>query len=282
MKPLGAQARTPADVFLRLAKVAGEDILVGGQALALWVEHYGIAVPEGVAAISRDVDFLTTSPTDRDSVGRYADALHGKTFFPSRRAMTSLVGQAFLLLPDDEYINVDVLWSVIGLTAPQVRARAVTAERADASFRVMHELHVLRSRLANLHELKEKQDEKGEMQLRLAIDVAREFLRAEAAKHGLEDIRTGRSPLQPLFKEITKLASDGAGQKVAQRHGVHVADALDPSLIPAGSFWERQWPRLAGLMSPAYRALFSPPDPKQEEQSPKETARHFRQAKRRP
>jgi hypothetical protein len=158
VKPLGAQARTPADVFLRLAKVAGEDILVGGQALAVWVEHYGIAVPEGVAAISRDVDFLTTSPTDRDSVGRYADALHGKTFFPSRRAMTSLVGQAFLLLPDDEYINVDVLWSVIGLTAPQVRARAVTAERADASFRVMHELHVLRSRLANLHELKEKQD----------------------------------------------------------------------------------------------------------------------------
>jgi hypothetical protein len=225
----------------------------------MWVEHYGIAAPEGVAAISRDVDFLTTSPTDRDSVARYAQALRGKTFFPSQRAMTSLVGQAFLLLPGDEYINVDVLWRVIGLTAQQVRARAVTAERADASFRVMHELHVLRSRLANLHELKEKQDEKGTMQLRLAIDVAREFLRAEAAKHSLEDLGTGRSALQPLFKEITKLAIDDAGQKVAKRHGVHVADALDPSLIPAGPFWQRQWPRLAELMSPAYRALFAPP-----------------------
>lgn len=60
VKPLGAQAQTPADVFLRLAKVAGEDILVGGQTLAMWVEHYGVAAPEGVSAISRDVDFLAT------------------------------------------------------------------------------------------------------------------------------------------------------------------------------------------------------------------------------
>lgn len=260
VKPTGKEADTPASVFLALIKVAGDDILIGGQALALWVEHYGIGIPEGVAAISRDVDFLTDSAGARASVFRYADALNGQTFFPSPRAMTSLVGQAFRFLPDDEYINVDVLWSLIGLTPEQVRARAVTVERADVSFRVMHELHVLRSRLVNLYELKEKQDSKGEMQLRLAIDVAREFLRAEAAKHDTEATRTGRSPLQALFKEITKLAIDDAGKKVAWRHGIHVADALDPSLIPSGPFWDRQWPQLSQLMSPAYRALFALPD----------------------
>jgi len=121
------------------------------------------------------------------------------------------------------------------------------------------ELHVLRSRLINLHELKEKQNEKGRMQLRLAIDVAREFLRAEAAKYNIEETGAGRSPLQAFFKEVTKLARDDAGQKVAQRHDIHVADAIDPSLIPAGPFWDRQWPQLAGLMSPGYRALFVPP-----------------------
>jgi len=173
--------------------------------------------------------------------------------------MTSLVGQAFLLLPDDEYINVDVLWRLVGLTAEQVRSRAVTAERVDVSFRVMHELHVLRSRLINLHELKEKQNEKGQLQLRLAIDVAREFLRAEATKYSIEETGAGRSPLQAFFKEITKLARDDAGQNVAQRYGIHVADAIDPLLIPAGPFWDRQWPQLAGLMSPGYRALFAPP-----------------------
>lgn len=259
VKPPGVEAQTSAGVFLKLVEVAGEDILIGGQALALWVEHYEIAVPEGIAAISRDVDFLTDSPNSRDSVARYAQALHGKTFFPSQRAMTSLVGQAFLLLPDDEYINVDVLWRLVGLTAEQVRSRAVRAERADVSFRVMHELHVLRSRLMNLYELKEKQDEKGQVQLRLAIDVAREFLRVEAAKYSIEETRTGRSPLQAYFKEVTKLARDDAGQKVVQRYGIHVADAIDPSLIPAGPFWDRQWPQLAGLMSPGCRALFVSP-----------------------
>lgn len=259
VKPIGVEAQTSPGIFLKLVKVAGEDILIGGQALALWVEHYEIAVPEGIAAISRDVDFLTDSPDSRESVMRYAVALHGKTFFPNRRAMTSLVGQAFLLLPDDEYINVDVLWRLIGLTAEQVRARAVTAERADVSFRVMHELHVLRSRLINLYELAEKQDEKGQMQMRLAIDVAREFLRAEAAKYNLEETRAGRSPLQVFFKEVTKLARDDAGRKIARRYGIHVADAIDPSLIPAGPFWDRHWPQLAGLMSLGYRALFVPP-----------------------
>jgi hypothetical protein len=259
VKPIGVEAQTSPDVFLKLVKVAGEDILIGGQALALWVEHYEIAVPEGIAAISRDVDFLTDAPDSRESVTRYAAALHGETFFPSRRAMTSLVGQAFLLLPDDEYLNVDVLWRLVGLTAEKVRSRAVTAEGTDVSFRVMHELHVLRSRLMNLYELKEKQDEKGQMQLRLAIDVAREFLRVEAASFSIEETRAGRSPLQVFFKEITKLARDDAGRKVAQRYGIHVADAIDPSLIPAGPFWDRQWPQLAGLMSPSYRTLFVPP-----------------------
>lgn len=261
MRPSGREAETPSITFFELVKVAGEDVLIGGQALALWVEHYGVGVSEGIAAISRDVDFLTDSAASRASVERYARALGGQTFFPSQRAITSLVGQAFRLLPDDEYLNVDVLWNLIGLTPEQVRARAVTAVRSDISFRVMHELHVLRSRLMNLYELKEKQNEKGEMQLRLAIDVAREFLRAESKKYSADATRMGRSPLQALFKEITRLATDDAGRKIALHHAIHVADALDPLLIPSGPFWQKQWPHLSLLMSHQYRDLFSPPEP---------------------
>jgi hypothetical protein len=49
--------------------------------------------------------------------------------------------------------------------------------------------------------LREKQNEKGQMQLHLAIDVAREFLRAEAAKHDIEERRSGRSPLQAFSRK---------------------------------------------------------------------------------
>ncbi len=205
------------------------------------------------------MDFLAESPGDVEGVKRYARALGGSILIPSEHAMTSLVGQAYLELSADEHINVDVLWKLIGIDARRVFARSVEVTMGAAAFRVMHPLDVLRSRLLNIHELADKQNEKGEMQLRLAIDVAREFLREEAAKHP-EALATGRSPIQVLVSEIEKLAVEDAGRKVASRHGVHVADAIDPSLIPAGMFWTKRWPALQGLMSPEYGERFAPPD----------------------
>lgn len=48
---------------------------------------------------------------------------------------------------------------------------------------------------ATLHELSEKQNDQGDMQLRLAIDVARPFVREEAAKY-VDESASGRSPIQ--------------------------------------------------------------------------------------
>lgn len=173
--------------------------------------------------------------------------------------MTSLVGQAYLEMSEDEHINVDMLWQLIGVDAERVRKRAITVSMGQAHFRVMSPLDVLGSRLHNIHELQDKQNEKGEMQLRLAIDVVRAFVREEAAKY-VDELASGRSPVQGLVSEIEKLAVDDAGRKVAARHGVHVADAIDPSLIPAGPFWTKRWPKLKGLMSHDYSATFKPPE----------------------
>lgn len=253
------EAVTPREMLERLLHAAGDDlVLVGGQALAFWVHRYGLVLPGDVVAVSADTDFLAPSAADRAAVLRMAAALQGKTQFPSRRALTALVGQAVLDINDDEFINVDVVFRVIGLTQEAVRKRAVRAELGATSFVVMHPLDVLRSRLANLHQLLEKQNAKGGMQLALAIDVARQFLREEASGMPRQSA-AARNPLQPFVSEIERLALDDSGRKVARRFGLHVADAIDPSLIPAGPFWQRKWPELSPLMSPLYAARFSPP-----------------------
>jgi hypothetical protein len=256
-----SEAVVPPATIASLLGAAGDSVLIGGQALAFWAARFGVPPPAGVAVITSDVDFLTERPTDRERVEAFAAVLNGKSHFPGRHARTALVGQAYLDVSDAEIVNVDVLFKVFGITASEIRRKAYRVEMADTAFLVMHPLHVLESRLLNLYELPEKQTDKGVMQLQLAVDVSRAFLRDELERTPRPLAASGRSPVQGLVSAIEHMAVEDAGRKVAERHGVHVADAIDPSLIPAGPFWIRRWPGLKKLMSAAYAERFAPPRP---------------------
>lgn len=263
VKKARTEAVTPPETVERLLHAAGGDlVLVGGQALAFWVDYYGLSPQElSVPAISNDVDFLAQSAGNKDPVRRFAQAIGGQAVFPNKRALTALVGQAVREMSDEEYLNVDVIFRVVGLEGEKVRKHAVkiTAGDGRASFLVMHPLDVLQSRLANLHKLPDKQNDKGRMQLALAIAVAREFLRCAARDAHAAETAAGRSPLQGFVSTIERMAVQDAGRKVAARHGLHVADAIDPLLIPPGPFWTKRWPALKKLMSPQYSATITPP-----------------------
>lgn len=257
------EAVTPPETIQKLLDAGGEDlVLVGGQALAFWVDLYGLSqLQADVPAISNDVDFLSKSRADTDSVRRLAEAIRGRAIYPNKRALTALVGQAVLDVSDEEYVNVDVIFKVVGMEGDTVRKRAVKIVPAPghSAFMVMHPLDVLHSRLANLHKLRGKQNDKGRMQLALAIDVGREFLRGQAREAKAVDTASGRSPIQDYVSAIERLATEDAGRKVAARHGLYVADAIDPLLIPPGPFWTKRWPALKGLMSPQYSGAIRPP-----------------------
>jgi hypothetical protein len=256
-----ALAETPLPLVKRLLGAADEtEVLVGGQALSVWIVKYGLQLPADLPVITRDTDFLTQSAAATESVERFARAVSGKASFPRRLDMTALVGQVELAVSDETYINVDVIFKLVGLDPAKVLARAVRVELpGSTTFLVMHPFDLLKSRLANLHELREKQNDKGVAQLRLGIDVARAYLQEQAARYPAAETGAGRSPVQTLVSEIEKLAIDDAGRKVAKRWGIHVADAIDPSLIPAGAFWTRKWPALSALMSTKYASGFAAP-----------------------
>ncbi len=144
-----------------------------------------------------------------------------------------------------------MVFKVYGANEDLVRAAALDVQDRDLSFRVMHPLDVLKSRLDNLYGLKEKQAparlQLSEMQLRVAILVARRFQQDVAATVPVDE--KGRASTLPFIKFIGLLTTSDAGRKITQRHGIHVADAVEPSTVPDGTFHARRMPQLRKLMS---------------------------------
>jgi hypothetical protein len=255
-----------------LHAVGTKMILIGGQALSFWAGHYLIRADP--IAITRDVDFLIPTPRSigalrgrdvdflesKDEVKRLAAALQGHAKFPHERAMTALVGQVVKDLPGGHYVNIDVLFRVHGdVTTDAIEKRAVDVELPAGRFRVMHPLDVLQGRLENVYSLAEKQDDHGLVQLELAIPIARAFLLDVAS----QDTRSARPIVLGHISRIESMAASDAGRKVAKRHCLHVADAIDPQPVThVKAFMAKKLPQLLSLMSPSRRAELSALAPK--------------------
>lgn len=256
-----SEAYMPAELVLRVLASAGDDVvLVGGQALAFWMDRFGVRHPADLPAVSRDVDFFTPNAANAAPLQAFARAIRGKAVVLPPGAITALIGSAVAPAEQDRVYNVDLLHSVVGLSRDEVDANAVVVrlDGVPRAFRVMHPLHVLQSRNANLHELREKQDDLGRLQLQLAIEVVRRFLETEfdrlEAAGGRSQQETDRAMLD-LVSAVTDYAGDSAAKKNAERHGIFLADAIPAWRIRSPAFQEKQWPHLRERMSPAYAAL---------------------------
>src|SRR5258708_13051102 len=112
--------------------------------------------------------------------------------------MKMVVGQVRKDLGGGNYVNIDVLFRVYGDIATEAIARrAVLAENPAGRFRVMHPLDVLQGRLENVHGLAAKQDEHGLAQLRLAIDMSRNFVADIPSQDATGGHRSGRPSSLP-------------------------------------------------------------------------------------
>ncbi len=214
------------DIVLKLLSHIPRDlVLVGGQALAFWLDHYSIEPTspgsEDEAYVSLDADFLGK----RAHVKVLADIVAGKTSYPPRTAMTILCGQVFVINDVDKtFMNIDVIHRIGNLDSEAVRARAVEASVKGRTFFVMHPLDVLVSRVENYRGIKEKQNRNGLRQIELSIEVARRYV--------LEAIGRDESVAIKAIEKIAETARSAAGI-FARKHGVEIYEAISTEVLEA-------------------------------------------------
>ncbi len=196
---------TPEDVQKILSICSPRGLLVGGQALAFWADHLQVERPANlVSGVTADADFIGDSVLAQDLATR----LGWQIWIPALEDATPQTGKVTYRTKSGAVKQVDFLSGVAGLTTKDIVRRAIEMEMPDIGrLRVLHPLDVLDSRIQNLHWLPERRTAAGIAQARLAVDVARAFIRQEVANR---DERAGLK----LLERIAEIAGDIAAVRV--------------------------------------------------------------------
>jgi hypothetical protein len=208
-------------------------ILVGGQSLTAWVQHYQIELPafEG-PFLTADADFLA-SKTDAQLIAQY---LRGRARFPGYDDHTPNAAVIDFAGANGDLLHIDILGAVLGLKEADVRRLAVPVEieglEAEA-VAVLHPLLVLQSRCVNLERLSEKRSANGVTQARVACLVVQKYL-----EDCLGNPARRRESLKAA-RRVCAIAQSRAGVFVYRNWGIDVLTVVDPTRMP-GQF-TRSW-----------------------------------------
>ena len=231
----------------QLAKLLGlaqGAVLVGGQAVAFWASFFNVPVPPALGSyVTKDSDFLGS----REDVARMANGMQGAAMYPHQRGLTALAGQVRIDLPEQQFLNIDVLHRIVGFDdSDAVRKRAEERSLGEVRFRVMHPVDCLKSRLENLRKLAEKRNEAGAAQAELAVRVVRRYLET------VLDEGNERVALRAV-ESIAKMAVEPAGALVFRSYGIDVLEAIPVKRISNRKFLDLRWPQIRAVAAARQR-----------------------------
>jgi hypothetical protein len=238
---------TPEDVQKILSICSPRGLLVGGQALAFWADHLRVERPANlVSGVTADADFIGDSLLAKDLGKR----LGWQTWIPALDDSTPQTGKVTHRTKTGAVKQVDFLSGVVGLTSKDLARRAVEMEIPDIGLlRVIHPIDVLDSRIQNLHLLPEKRTAAGIAQARLAVDVAREFIRREVATRGE---RVGLK----LLERIAEIAADIAAVRVFLLYDIDPLQAVPlEDFRTTSALHKVRWPQIASEVSQKRESL---------------------------
>ncbi len=235
-----AQRKSPREIKPVLQALAQTGaVVIGGQAVNLWAEHYQKDSPpwnELRPYTSFDLDVLGS----RTDVLKCSQALNAQPFFPQPSENTVNSGKIVTQLAGTEF-EIDFLHSPNGLSPAEVRelARPITFE--NIALRVLHPLHCVESKTVNLATMPQNSGERQDLKhLRLSIAVLREYLR-ELTLAGQSD--------QVLLRWARRMrlnSNHELGLRAAIRYGLCFQDAIPAETWrdrpgPLGDFMKTEW-----------------------------------------
>src|ERR1700689_2368967 len=227
---------TPQDVQRILSICSPRGLLVGGQALAFWADHLQVERPANlVSGVTSDADFIGDSVLAKDLARR----LGWQIWIPALDDSTPQTGKGTHRTKSGAVKQVDFLSGVAGLTTKDILRRAIEMEMPDVGhLRVLHPLDVLDSRIQNLHLLPERRTDAGIAQARLAVDVARAFIRQEVASR---DERAGLK----MLERIAEIASDLGAVRVFLLFGVDPLNGVPlDDFRTTSALHKARWPQI--------------------------------------
>ena len=232
---------SPDDLRSILKVCSTEGVLVGGQALAFWADHFAVSRPANlVSAVSADADFIA----DGELARRLARAMGWKVWIPGFDDATFQTGKVTQKLADGSVKQVDFLASVAGLATRDVVRRALEMDVPQIGrLRVMHPIDVLDSRIQNLALIPAKQTPAGVAQAILAVDVARAFISAEIDERGERKALT-------LLERIAGFAGDDGAIRVFLKFDIDPLRAVPIELFRTTTALHTQrWPQATAALT---------------------------------
>jgi len=227
---------SPEEVKTILGLCCAEGVLVGGQALAFWSDHFGVLRPQALEfAITADADFIGDSALAK----KLGEALNWKWWIPTLDDATAQTGKVTHALDDGSIKQVDLLSGVLGLTTLDVKRRAIEMDvPVIGTLRIMHPIDVLDSRIHNLDLLPAKRNPAGIAQGNLAIAMVRAFMAGEIETRG------ERAALK-LLERVAAVAAEPGAVRVFLLYGIDPLSAIPvEDFRTTSALHTKRWPQI--------------------------------------
>ena len=208
-------------------------ILVGGQALGVWVEFFGLTARLSRESTSLDIDFVG----HLSDAKKLAEHLNAKLSIAARFSHTPNIAHITASAADGSVVDIDVLKQAFGIDNDALRRHAVTVRQGDKNILIMHPVHVLQSRLANTLRLRGRYaSDHGIAQLQAAMLCVNYFIRHRLRENERDACMWART--------ISNWAHDNSlGHLAWTAHGLDLLLCIPIEAMPR-RFREQEWPVL--------------------------------------